>query len=281
MFKEGDNVKKVRRFSESQNNYYGYDVKIGDTGVVGFVELPKVVVKMSNGKSVTFDHTELDAIEGVVNKYSRHTDIFNPQLYDQYGVSIIGCGGVGSGVGIILAKLGMQKFELYDSDVIEEHNLSNQYFKDNQLGYNKTSALSNNMYEFNRSINTNNNTDFTSKNVIKTPIVFCCVDSMKARKIIFNKCKKTNNCKLFIDTRMGGETFEVFIINMTKKRDVNYYEKNLFPDKEAVQLTCSAKTIIYNVMAIASCSVALMSRVLNGQPYKREITGDLFNLMIK
>jgi len=208
--------------------------------------------------------------------------IFNPTLFDEYGISIVGCGGVGSALGIILAKLGMSNFELWDFDKIDLVNIPNQFFKENSIGKLKTEELKENMELFSKDLDIEIvNQKFTTKNVLTKPIVCCCVDSMKARKDIFEKAVKSKEAKLFIDTRMGGEIFEIFTIDLTNKDNIKYYKNNLFPDNEAASVRCTEKAIIFNVMTIASLVACQLIKVLKNVKYKRELTGDLITVNIK
>jgi len=57
------------------------------------------------------------------------------------GVMVVGCGGVGSWVGLFSALAGVENILLVDPDVIEEHNLNRTPFTQTQVGQNKAEAL--------------------------------------------------------------------------------------------------------------------------------------------
>jgi len=221
--------------------------------------------------------------------YTRQLSIFDPDNFNQYKIGIIGCGSIGSYLGITLSKLGMKKFRIIDNDKINEHNLSNQFFTREDIGEYKVDVLKNEMNRVNPDGQVleigEKKRRFIIKDLIGLNIVFCCVDKMDARKRIFNKCVKNKHRngypKLFIDTRMGGEIFEVYTINLLNKEDVKMYRQSLFSDKNAEQTPCTARSIIYNVLAVSSIAVAQMVKVFNNVLYRNCITGDLVNMWLK
>lgn len=56
-------------------------------------------------------------------------------------VAIVGCGALGSNLGLALGHLGVGSITLLDADVLEEHNLENQAFDEFDLGKPKAVAL--------------------------------------------------------------------------------------------------------------------------------------------
>lgn len=62
-------------------------------------------------------------------------------------VAICGLGGLGSNIAISLARAGIGKLILVDFDCVDITNLHRQQYKANQIGMNKTDALSENLKE--------------------------------------------------------------------------------------------------------------------------------------
>ena len=62
-------------------------------------------------------------------------------------VAICGLGGLGSNVAISLARAGIGTLILIDFDRVDITNLHRQQYKANQIGMNKTDALSDNLKE--------------------------------------------------------------------------------------------------------------------------------------
>ncbi|NCA84556.1 MAG: sulfur carrier protein ThiS adenylyltransferase ThiF [Clostridia bacterium] len=64
-------------------------------------------------------------------------------------VGIAGCGGLGSNCAALLTRAGIGKLVLADFDIVDESNLSRQYFFRSQVGLYKTDALRENLLQLN------------------------------------------------------------------------------------------------------------------------------------
>jgi len=187
--------------------------------------------------------------------YLRQSGIISIEQFKDNRISIIGCGAIGSFVATSLAKMGLQKFMLCDMDKVEAHNLPNQFFTINDLNKLKVDATKEKMLEFNPdcdiiwSRDKIEETGFPSKDC---NIVISCVDIMETRKYIFDECKRNKQVQLFIDTRMAGLQGQLYVVDMTKKKEIKNYEKSLFSSKDAVQIRCTERSIIFTVLGIAS-----------------------------
>ena len=69
------------------------------------------------------------------------------QKFSSAIVAICGLGGLGSNIAISLARAGIGKLILIDFDKVDITNLHRQQYKVNQIGKNKTDALSENLKE--------------------------------------------------------------------------------------------------------------------------------------
>ena len=63
-------------------------------------------------------------------------------------ITLAGVGGIGSYVGFLLARLKPDRLYLYDSDVVEQANMSGQLYGSNDLGQGKVYALHNMMQQY-------------------------------------------------------------------------------------------------------------------------------------
>lgn len=134
---------------------------------------------------------------------NKHMEFFNPADVKE-PIHIIGCGAVGSHVAEMLARLGFEKLNLWDMDTVEEHNITNQMFRFNDIGDKKTSALANICKEINPMIEIEEHD--TGYNVEKDrPVsgyIFLCVDNIELRKEIVNKHMYSPQVKAMFDFRM-------------------------------------------------------------------------------
>jgi molybdopterin-synthase adenylyltransferase len=141
----------------------------------------------------------------------RLTGMFDEELDH---CSIIGCGAIGSKLAVELAKIGVPKITLYDDDIVENHNLSNQAFSISHLGQNKavaTSMLIKAVCDVEIEINQSR---VTEDNVSELRgFVFLCVDSMPTRRMLVNNLRKNPFITGIIEARMGVYDINVYDIS--------------------------------------------------------------------
>jgi molybdopterin/thiamine biosynthesis adenylyltransferase len=205
--------------------------------------------------------------------YTRQVDIFNPEEFKDIKIGVVGVGSVGSFIVLTLTKMGFKNITVWDDDTVEEHNLPNQFYPLDKLGQSKVSAL-HTLIEYMTGVTiTPINFKFTLETYQQVDILISAVDSMEARRAIW-KCGKEH--QLYIDSRMGGEYIRIFIVK--GQADYAHYEKSL--ERVGIQLPCTARTIIYNVLANASLVALLVKKFLKGEPIGKEITFDMKNMLL-
>ena len=220
---------------------------------------------------------DLRSIYMVTNQYLRQSGIINIEEFRDNEITIIGCGAIGSFVAPCLAKMGLTKFTLYDMDKIEYHNLPNQFFFTSDIGRNKVDITRAFMIAFNSECRDLRNVKCKKKykgGKLKTPIVISCVDSMDIRRRIFDSCKKDDKVELFIDTRMGGLQGQVYLVDMSKRKEIRNYEKSLFKPEEAEQIRCTERSIIFTVLGIASIVCNQIVKSFRGEKISNYIVLD-------
>jgi molybdopterin/thiamine biosynthesis adenylyltransferase len=169
----------------------------------------------------------------------RQVDLLKPR---DFQISIIGAGGIGASLTLLLAKMGFPKIKVYDFDDVEEVNVGSQWHAIDDIGKKKVDALKENVKRFS-GIDIEAVAEKVEK--IDTDVLILAVDNMAARKEI-----ATNSTFDFcIDSRMGGETFNVYSFY---KEEKERYLKTIFPDSEGVQVPCTGRGIAYNTFAIGS-----------------------------
>ncbi len=208
--------------------------------------------------------------------YRRQSGIVDIESFRDNPISIVGCGAIGSYVASSLAKMGLTNFHLYDFDKVEAHNLPNQFFKESDVGKLKVDATYEAMIDFNSDVGVIGYTKKVEKSAfpLDAKIVISCVDVMEVRKYLFEKCKKSKDVQLFIDCRMGGLQGQVYVVDLTNKKEIANYEKSLFSNEEAVQLRCTEKSIIFTVLGIASIVCGTVVKVIKGEPIRNYLVLD-------
>src|SRR3972149_6226543 len=73
-------------------------------------------------------------------RFLRQLDILPPEKLE-FPITVIGTGAIGSATVVTLAKMGCSDITVWDDDILEEHNVSNQMCLVQEIGSPKTSAL--------------------------------------------------------------------------------------------------------------------------------------------
>lgn len=182
-------------------------------------------------------------------RFARHWGMIDVERLHTTPIKIIGTGSVGSFVCLALAKMGAQMIEVFDDDMIDEVNISNQFYRIKDIGEYKVDALQSLIKDF-EDVNIINNPVKCNGTEDLKGIVILALDSMLPRKRIWDEIKGKEDVKLFIDPRMGGRVARIYAVNPIT--GIKEYEKTLYTDDEATPERCTERTIIYNVLGIAS-----------------------------
>jgi len=212
--------------------------------------------------------------------YIRQTGIFNPDN-QRLNIHIIGCGSTGSFIALNLAKLGFNNIACYDFDLVEEHNIPNQFYRLSDINKLKVDAL----YEIIK--------DFTGTEINPVPkkiteeyslidfvdlnsLVILCTDNMESRKLIYEQIKDLPIG--LIDTRLGGEGYQIYYIDLTNEEQKKTYEECL--NAETVEAPCGQKAVIYTILSIASETCRIIKNIDQNKPVptilKREMNNYKF-----
>jgi sulfur carrier protein ThiS adenylyltransferase len=189
---------------------------------------------------------------------TRQSGLIPTEVIAQQTVTIVGCGAIGSHTAENLSKIGISELVLFDFDSVEEHNLPNQGFGLHELGMYKTEALKQKIEQATGvSVHSNveavrDDTEFT------TPIVVAAVDSMAARKIIFQQAVKSEAPVLLIDGRMGGMYGQIYTVDLTDKDSIEAYDATIFDDSEGHQAPCTERATVFCAAGLASWITAVL-----------------------
>lgn len=189
------------------------------------------------------------------------------------GVTIIGAGSVGSFTALTISKMGVEKIEIFDEDGVDTHNIPNQFYKLQDIGEFKVDALESVLKEFCGVSAKVHNTFYDRQKL--NPIVIVATDSMESRWAVWLEFLKQPQTKVLIEARMGGELGIVYCVS---KKEKKFYEKTLYSDSEAEQLPCSARTIIYNVLMIASIIARTLKGVVKNESIPNEFVFNMANM---
>lgn len=217
----------------------------------------------------------------------KHLDFFNARDMHWAPVAVIGAGATGSATAIQLAMLGLPQLNIYDFDKVESHNISNQQaYTHNNIGDYKSMALS---FYLNVKVG-NNIAKFETKGIKceskqnKYPItklpfaktVFFCMDSMKARKEIWQSCIKMDGfTELLIDMRINATSGQINVINPQQLKYCRLYEETLYDDSE-VDLNLGNCGVVQSIGATAALAASYATWLF--MEYWNEKNKDVFQL---
>lgn len=192
-------------------------------------------------------------------EYTRQREFFDPSQHSA-AATIVGCGGIGSFTALALAKLGVSKLNLIDMDTVEPHNLPNQFFAEDTMGYPKVLALDAlvDAHAPDCSVTTHEHTFQDCDPFPINDIVISALDSMEQRAQLWEQVRMKLGCKLFLDGRLAGQKIVLYAVKPSSLTDIKGYEATLYSDAEALEDSCTARSIIDVGFAVAS----LMTRAV-------------------
>ena len=183
-------------------------------------------------------------------------------------INVIGCGALGSWLVLFLLKMGFKNITVYDFDNIEEHNIPNQCFSENQIGTPKVDAMNEIACYF--SSDARNRVKFVNQKITLKEvwemegIILCAVDSMRVRKEIYENSIKRKDCDLFIEARLS--IWGAYIYTLTQNSIFEKYEETLYEDEEAEVSPCGvSQTALPSAVNAASIMIMQMIQWLNGE----------------
>jgi hypothetical protein len=206
-------------------------------------------------------------------RFVRQVDAVNMSRLTSLGVTIIGLGAIGSTCAVGLGKMGCVGITAYDPDIIQDHNWSNQMYRDSDIGSLKALALMDVMEQFG-----GHTPNAIAQWYVDQPlseVVISAVDSMESRKVIWKSVREQSQVRLFLDARMGLETLIVWTVRPSIREDRVAYSQSLVPDDQTLQEPCTARTVCYTPLMAASIVCHLVKRFVNDEEMPRRVILDL------
>ena len=168
----------------------------------------------------------------MIEKFS---GFFNPGDV-KHPIHIIGCGAIGSTLGIQLARCGLTNITLWDFDTVAPHNLANQAFRYNDIGEAKVASLHQIMLEINPQINVHYKDKYINERL--SGHVFMAVDSIDVRKNLVKANLYNPDLQTIFDFRMRLKDAQHYGANWA----VSEHRKNLLKTMDFTQEEADAAT---------------------------------------
>lgn len=193
-------------------------------------------------------------------------------------VNIIGNGSLGSATAVLLAKLLPNHIPicLIDFDLVEEHNLENQFFGPQDIGKCKPQALKETLKKFGRE-NVSVIGARVNKNVNLEGIVVALVDSMEARKDIFSVCRSNAGVLYLIEARSGGDTAYVYGLDPRDPDSIVRYAGSLYSDDDSLPAPCATRETTPILFTVASVVGHMLNRFFNVPRHRLGLTFVVIN----
>lgn len=213
-------------------------------------------------------------------RFTRQADLVKCDM--RTPITVVGAGGIGSFLVLTLAKMGFTQIDVWDFDKVEEHNLPNQFYREQDIGQFKVVALADIVHQFTGTRIHAHTEAWTAdhEDYVPTDVLIAAVDSMEVRSALYNHAHGDNCIAWFLDGRMGGTQIEVYTVSMESIKDGIMYESRLWTDAETAPLRCTMKATMFTVLTIASFISTQIVHVLSGQEYKNNLTLDMTNMIL-
>lgn len=179
--------------------------------------------------------------------FLRHAGWFSPEHTKDTTLNIIGVGATGSNIGLCCAKMGFHSFRIWDADIVESHNLPNQIYETIDINTKKVDAFERMLKNFNPMIKVEKHDYFFNtedhKSLLTDGPLLLTVDTMSARKDIYNSFENNFEVHKVFETRMGFNYAEVNIIDNFNTSHLNEWLNTLKDDKEIQESACNMRII--------------------------------------
>ncbi len=202
---------------------------------------------------------------------SRHRSYFDPSKHNK-SIVIIGAGAVGSRVFEALINLGLRDITVYDSDIVESHNLANQIYTQKDVYESKVSGLDRWLRRkvgepvdgVHPTINfIRQYVEGDMRNAMQS-IVFLLTDTMASRREIATNCLHLNSrTELVVETRMAISHGNVNLFNPNSTRIYKLWCDSLISDDVGEASMCGTSLSIGTTASIiANLAVNMMINYL-------------------
>ena len=211
----------------------------------------------------------------------RQREIVPPEKLARCHAVVVGVGAIGRQVALQLAAVGVPFLVLYDHDTVAAENLAAQGYRPDQLGQNKADATTLDCQRTNPGIHAVPRAERFRRSTAteitvggSSLVVFCCVDSITTRRLIWEAVR--SRASLFLDGRMSAEVLRVLAVAHPSTDE--YYGTTLFEAGEAYVGSCTARSTIYSASIAAGLMVGQLTRWLRGMPVEADVSLNLLSM---
>lgn len=151
-------------------------------------------------------------------------------------IHIIGIGAMGSRVVELLVRLGIPKIHIWDMDIVESKNITNQLYLNKHIGMKKIDALEDLLKEINPNLVVYKHEEYKQQPL--AGYIFLAVDSIELRYNIANNNKDNKLIKAMFDTRMRLIDAQSYAADWNNEQQKSVFINSMnFTDSEAKEAT--------------------------------------------
>jgi sulfur carrier protein ThiS adenylyltransferase len=176
--------------------------------------------------------------------------------------TVIGLGAIGRPVSQLLAALGIGRLQLIDFDIVERDNLTTQGYSPADLGEPKVEAAAAAIRRLNPALAISTVEDRFRPAQAVGRVVFCCVDSIAARRAIWRAVEGRVN--FWGDGRLYGDVLRVLVACDPATRA--HYATTLTSLVDGVSMPCATNGTLAAATIAASLLVHQFTRWLRKLP---------------
>ncbi len=169
--------------------------------------------------------------------------------------------------------MGTSNLTLIDFDIVEEVNLAAQGYMESDLTRPKVEATAEVCRRINSTISINTEHSRFKRSSSAGNVIFCCVDSIETRKMIWESHGK--RMLFFSDGRMSAEVIRVLSAHDIRSRQ--HYPTTLFGSNEAHRGSCTAKSTIYTANISAGLMISQFTKWLRNLPVENDLSLNLLS----
>lgn len=206
---------------------------------------------------------------------NKHLEFINPVNYMKE-IHIIGLGAIGSRVAEMLVRLGFSNLVLYDFDIVDDYNITNQVYTTEHIGKLKTEALTSYLMSINPHLKVSTHGKYLAQPL--RGAVFLAVDSINLRRNIANANMMNQNIDIMLDIRMRLTDAQGYCALWRNPKEIEAFINSMqFDDSEdsaPVSVCGTSLSIAPTVLTIVSLQVNNFIRFLKEEPTVQVIFSD-------
>lgn len=213
--------------------------------------------------------------------FTRQLDAVPQEALASLHVGLIGAGGIGSNTALMLQRMGIETFTLWDKDFVDVHNWPTQLFDLAQIGKSKVNAVEEQMSRARPGVKVLAHPVFFEEALPSEwpDVLISGVDSMEARKSIWAIVRRyADKIKLYIDGRMALSIADVVVVKPGNNESRERYVATLVTDDQALQAPCTARSICYAPAACAGLICNVVARHVSGRELPDRVVFDYATL---